>query len=267
MSARGDEMINKTIKTEIMNRLRKTENEHDVTILLAVESGSRAWGFASPNSDYDVRFIYVHNRDWYLSVDLEERRDVIEYPIVDDIDLSGWDLRKALSLFRQSNPSLVEWLNSPITYIENGTVRQELKALLKEYYGTHKGIYHYANMAKSNYRSYLTGDKVILKKYFYALRPILAVRWIEKYLEPAPIPFETLCELITESDGIRNDVEELLARKTVSQEKEVVGQIPSLNRFIEKELERFEAMSVPPGGKTGVIDALNTLFREISANS
>lgn len=259
--ARKEEtMIVESIKTEIINRLHKAEKEHNVTILLAIESGSRAWGFASPNSDYDVRFIYVHNRDWYLSVDLEERRDVIEYPIVDDIDLSGWDLRKALNLFRQSNPSLVEWLFSPITYIEKGTVRTEMIALLNGYYGTHKGIHHYANMAKSNYRSYLTGDRLVMKKYFYALRPILAVRWIEKYQEPAPIPFDTLCGMITDNDGIHSEVETLLARKAVSVEKEVIDQIPVLNSFIEKELERYAAMDIPVGGKAGVLDHLNTLF-------
>ncbi|HEX8604694.1 MAG TPA: nucleotidyltransferase domain-containing protein, partial [Pseudoduganella sp.] len=91
-------MIPEDIRQEIMRRLAAAEREHGVRILLAVESGSRAWGFASPNSDYDVRFIYAHPPDWYQAVDLEEKRDVIEYPIVDDIDLNGWDVRKALRL-------------------------------------------------------------------------------------------------------------------------------------------------------------------------
>jgi RNA repair pathway DNA polymerase beta family len=99
-------MIPEDIRTEILRRMHNAEKEHGVRILLAVESGSRAWGFESPNSDFDARFIYVHPRDWYLSVGLEEQPDVIEYPIVDDIDLNGWDLRKALRLFWKSNPPL-----------------------------------------------------------------------------------------------------------------------------------------------------------------
>ena len=107
-------MIPPEIREEIMRRLALTEKEKGVRIVLAIESGSRAWGFESPNSDFDARFIYVHPRDWYLSVGLEEQRDVIEYPIVDDIDLNGWDLRKALRLFWKSNPAFVEWIQSPL---------------------------------------------------------------------------------------------------------------------------------------------------------
>ena len=109
-------MIPDNVRAEILTRMHNAEKEHGVRILLAVESGSRAWGFESPNSDFDARFIYVHPRDWYLSVGLEEQRDVIEYPIVDDIDLNGWDLRKALRLFWKSNPAFVEWIQSPIVY-------------------------------------------------------------------------------------------------------------------------------------------------------
>ena len=112
------------VRRDIVERLQRAEAQHDVKVLLAVESGSRAWGFASPNSDYDARFIYVNRRDWYLSVSLEEQRDVIEYPIVDEIDINGWDLRKALRLFWKSNPAFVEWIQSPIVYAESGSFAQ-----------------------------------------------------------------------------------------------------------------------------------------------
>ena len=96
------------VRTEILRRLKLAEQTHQVRILFAIESGSRAWGFASPNSDYDVRFVYIHEPQWYQAVDLEERRDVIEYPILDEIDLNGWDVRKALRLFWKSNPAFIE---------------------------------------------------------------------------------------------------------------------------------------------------------------
>lgn len=101
-------VIPNSVRQEIMQRLHNVEKQHNVRILMAIESGSRAWGFASPNSDYDIRFIYVHEKDWYVAVDFEEKRDVIEYPIVDEIDLNGWDIRKALRLFWKSNPTFVE---------------------------------------------------------------------------------------------------------------------------------------------------------------
>ncbi|MBK6425906.1 MAG: nucleotidyltransferase domain-containing protein [Blastocatellia bacterium] len=109
-------MIDPIIRTEILRRLAAIEKPGDVRVLYAVESGSRAWGFPSRDSDYDVRFIFIRPPEWYLSIDLESRRDVIEQPIVDDIDLGGWDIRKAFRLFAKSNPPLLEWLSSPIRY-------------------------------------------------------------------------------------------------------------------------------------------------------
>jgi predicted nucleotidyltransferase len=188
-------MIDSMIKDDIVHRLKHVEETEHVRILMAIESGSRAWGFASPNSDYDIRFIYVREPDWYLSVDLEDRRDVIEYPIVDDIDLNGWDLRKALQLFWKSNPAFVEWIQSPITYIEEGPFRSQVLDLLPEIYSIEKGIYHYRSMAKTNYRGYLKDERVPLKKYFYVLRPLLAIRWLERFGTAAPIEFKTLLDL------------------------------------------------------------------------
>ena len=171
-------------------------------VLLAVESGSRAWGFASPNSDYDARFICLHPVDWYVSVDLEGKRDVIEYPIVDDIDLNGWDVRKALRLFGKSNPAFVEWIQSPLVYLEHGTFVDRVRSLLPEIYSCGKGVKHYRSMAKTNYRGYLRQEEVPLKKYFYALRPLLAVRWLERYGSPAPIEFSKLLHLIDDARWI-----------------------------------------------------------------
>jgi predicted nucleotidyltransferase len=127
-------MIPASVRSEINKRIERAEAEHGVRVLLAVESGSRAWGFESPNSDYDARFIYVHRQDWYLSVGLEEQRDVIEYEIIDDIDLNGWDLRKALRLFWKSNPAFVEWIQSSIIYRNAGPFRESVLDLLPTTY-------------------------------------------------------------------------------------------------------------------------------------
>lgn len=251
------------VHQEIMRRLERAEQEENVRIVLAVESGSRAWGFASPNSDFDVRFIYVRPADWYLAVDLEERRDVIEYGITDEIDLNGWDLRKALRLFWKSNPAFVEWIQSPILYIESGGFAAGARALLSDVYSPENGLYHYRSMAKKNYRGYLQAESVPLKKYFYVLRPLLAVRWIERYHSAPPIEFHRLLPLIEEHTELLGDIHHLLAKKREAPELGLAAPVASINQFIERELERLESLT-PPQHRGGMpLAQLNTLFHAV----
>lgn len=163
----------------IKEELKCIEEMHNVKILYACESGSRAWGFPSKDSDYDVRFIYINHPDWYLSID--DKRDVIELPINDLLDINGWDIRKALKLFRKSNPPLQEWLLSDIVYYQKYDFINNLRALSSEVFSPISCFYHYLNMARNNYREYLQGDQVKIKKYFYVLRPVLACKWIEQH--------------------------------------------------------------------------------------
>lgn len=253
-------MIPEEIRTEIMQRLHHAEREHGIKILLAIESGSRAWGFASPNSDYDVRFIYMREPAWYQAVDLEERRDVIEYEIVDDIDLNGWDLRKALRLFWKSNPTFVEWIKSPITYIEQGEFRAQALNMLSSIYAPIKGVYHYRSMAKTTQRTYLRDELVQLKKYFYALRPLLAARWLIKTGEAAPIEFEKLLALLEQEPTILAEVRKLLQQKRNTPELGLAAAVPILNAFIEAELD-VEPIAIPKKSQSPqVIGKLNELF-------
>jgi uncharacterized protein len=254
-------MIPIEVRADILSRLRAAEEQHDVRVLLAVESGSRAWGFESPNSDYDARFIYVNRRDWYLSVSLEEQRDVIEYPIVDDIDINGWDLRKALRLFSKSNPAFVEWIQSPILYTEHGGFASAVRELLPTVYSCEHGIYHYRSMAKTNYRGYLKADLVPLKKYFYVLRPLLSVLWLERYGTPAPIEFHKLLHLIEDDHALVSDIGGLLERKRAAPEMGLEAPVASIHTFVERELERLDKFIPPPHQRADMANALNTLFR------
>ena len=260
MTGNDKNMIPEDIRIEIMKRLAKAESEHDVRILFAIESGSRAWGFASPNSDFDVRFIYANKPEWYQSVDLEERRDVIEYDIVDDIDLNGWDIRKALRLFWKSNPAFVEWIKSPITYMERGEFRSNALDLLPQIYSPNKGIYHYISMAKTNYRGYLREPVVPLKKYFYVLRPLLAARWVAKTGGAAPIEFETLLTLLQNEPEVLEAVHILLDQKRNAPELGRAPAVPILNAFIEKELEIAIKDAPKKSRAPKVVDQLNGLF-------
>ncbi|SHO58259.1 nucleotidyltransferase domain-containing protein [Vibrio quintilis] len=250
------------VRAEIMRRIRAAEQEHGIRVLYAVESGSRAWGFASPNSDYDVRFVYAREPQWYMRIDVEEQRDVIEYPIVDEIDINGWDIRKALKLFRKSNPAIVEWLKSPLVYLEEGCFARQLSALLSDWYAIDKGQYHYLHMAKGNYRGYLKKDVVPLKKYFYVLRPLLAIQWLDKYREAAPIEFSRLIELI-DDQSVLEEVTQLLAKKKRSQEKDYIHQVQPLNRYIEKLLADAETSIGRQEKRAGNVDELNRIFTQV----
>jgi predicted nucleotidyltransferase len=256
-------MISNAVRNEVKLRLRRAESEHDVKILLAVESGSRAWGFASPNSDYDARFIYVHRPDWYLAVDLEEKRDVIEYPIVDDLDVNGWDLRKALRLFWKSNPGFVEWIQSPIVYEASGTFHAEAQRLLSAVYSVEAGIHHYRSMAKTNFRGYLQDSVVPLKKYFYVLRPLLAVRWLEQFGKPAPIEFDRLLTVLDGQADLVGAIHELIDVKRASPELGLSQPVPAIHRFIESELLRLEQVVPERSERWGSVSMLSDLFRTV----
>jgi len=257
--------IETRVTDEVLKRLRAAEQEHQVRILYACESGSRAWGFESLDSDYDVRFIYVRPREWYLSFDVERRRDVIEYPIVDAIDCSGWDLRKALYLFTRTNGALLEWLNSPIRYIEEGSLALRLRTLAPNAISEVALCYHYSHMARRNAREYLLKNKVRLKKYFYVLRPLLAIRYIEQDLGLPPVEFERLVDRVA-PDEIKPGIDELLSLKRTTPELGLGNPIKEINDFIEQESERH-GQSYHGQGRPDLLDRqdlrdqLNDIFR------
>ena len=223
----------------VRHALAQVEAERNVRVLFACESGSRAWGFASRDSDYDVRFLYVHRRDWYLSV--EDRRDVIEQPIADDLDVSGWELRKALRLLRKSNPPLLEWLKSPVVYRHDPVFAAEFGALATEFYSPRRCFAHYLHMAFGNWRDYLRGrEEVSLKKYLYVFRPLLACRWIERQLGQVPMLFAQLVEGVLDEAEVRAALAELVARKQAREELAVAPPVKALTRLSEARNSRID---------------------------
>jgi len=227
----------------IQNKLKEIEAEFQVKILYTVESGSRAWGFPSKDSDFDVRFIYIHQPDWYLSIDPQgvgTKRDVIELPINELLDISGWEITKALRLFRKSNPSLLEWMKSDIVYLQAYSFIDNLRTLEPEVFQPISSLYHYLNMARNNYREYLQGPEVKIKKYFYALRPILACQWIETHKSVPPIDFSELVNSMIPAGELRTDIEHLLVKKIAGDEMDWQPRIQVINDFLERELIRLE---------------------------
>ncbi|WP_231475338.1 nucleotidyltransferase domain-containing protein [Persephonella sp. KM09-Lau-8] len=222
---------------EVLKKLEEIRKENNITILYACESGSRAWGFESPDSDYDIRFIYVNKLDYYLFIQPE--RDTIEIT-EEPFDFVGWDLKKALSLLRKSNPSIIEWLNSPIIYKKDEEFFQKIKELANLSFNPKAMMYHYLSMAKTNYRTYLKTDQVKIKKYFYVIRPILSLIWIEKNKTIPPIKFEELFNQVEIEEKVRHAINNLLVIKKQKRELDLYPRIEKLNQFIEEKLEYYE---------------------------
>lgn len=234
------------MKETILKSLKKIERDFGVKILYACESGSRAWGFPSKDSDYDVRFIYVHKKADYLAIDpigIGKKRDVIELPINDSLDISGWELTKALRLFRKSNPPLMEWLYSGIVYDQAFSTIDEMKALSKEVFAPHVCLHHYLNMANNNFRLYLQGGNVKIKKYFYVLRPVLSGLWIEKFKEFPPLEFPLLLEKLVPEGKLREEIQSLLERKMNGEELDAETRIQAIIDFSNHEITRLREVA------------------------
>ncbi|MEB4869821.1 nucleotidyltransferase domain-containing protein [Priestia megaterium] len=231
------------MRETIVAALKKIEEDYDVKVLYACESGSRAWDFPSKDSDYDVRFIYIHKKNKYLSIDpigVGKKRDVIELPINDLLDVSGWDLTKTLKLFRKSNPPLLEWMQSNIVYYKAYSTFDKMQELHSNIFTPTSCIYHYLNMARNNFREYLQGDEVKIKKYFYVLRPVLAAKWVEQYNEFPPLEFPILLEKLLPEGELKEEVSKLLKRKISGDELDLEPRINVINEFLNIEIDRLD---------------------------
>ncbi len=234
--------VSHTMREKIQQQLEGIEKRYGVRVLYACESGSRGWGFASPDSDYDVRFLYVHPPEWYLRV--EPQRDVIELPIDSELDICGWEWRKALGLFKRANPTLIEWLDSPIVYQEETESIAALRAIMPEWFSAQRARWHYFSMARKNFRGYLQGEEVRLKKYFYVLRPLLAVRWIEAGRGAPPMPFAQLVAGTVDDPLLLAEINELLEVKQRAGEAAYGPRREQIHAFITRELNSAEERCV-----------------------
>jgi len=252
-------MIDNEVQQRVRDALARIEADRKVRVLYACESGSRAWGFASHDSDYDVRFLYVHRRDWYLSV--EDRRDVIEEPLTDELDVSGWELRKALRLLFKSNPPLLEWLKSPVVYQSDPAFLSRFKLLAERFYSPRRCFSHYLHMASGNWRHYLEGrESVKLKKYLYVFRPLLACRWIERSLGQVPMLFSELVNGVLDERDARAALDALVLRKQAGDELSEAPPDEVLSSFVVEELDRLEGLDRPED-VAGDVEELNGFFR------
>ncbi|MGB1039693.1 MAG: nucleotidyltransferase domain-containing protein [Flavobacteriales bacterium] len=224
------------MKTRIITKLKEIEAEKNIKILFACESGSRAWGFPSPDSDYDVRFIYVHNAAWYLN--LWEKRDTIQFMTSDLLDGSGWDLRKALRLLAKSNASLLGWLYSPMVYFGDELFLKDIQRLAKENNNPVSTFFHFHSMSK-RFLEFDPKDKVKLKSLFYAMRTALAATWAREKGTIPPVLFYELLELVSEET--KEKIVDLIKLKESKNEDFLYLMDASLYRTLEKVIEKNEA--------------------------
>lgn len=246
----------------ILQKLTEIEQSQEVRILHAVESGSRAWGFPSPDSDYDVRFIYIRKPEFYLK--LEKTRDVIEFPISDQLDINGWDLNKALRLLHSSNPTLFEWMSSPVIYRQTGFV-ERLQPLMDCCFSCKSGLYHYLSMAEGNCRDFLRNDMVRAKKYFYVLRPLLACKWILRTKTRPPMLFRELMEQEL-AEELKPVVRQLQDLKMNAPEIRMIPRIEAINAYLDSEMAQVrEQITLLPTETPPDWAPLNELFLEILA--
>ncbi|WNS73628.1 nucleotidyltransferase domain-containing protein [Bacillus sp. DTU_2020_1000418_1_SI_GHA_SEK_038] len=250
--------------------IHQLEVDYDIKVLYACEAGSRAWGFPSKVSDYDVRFIYVHRMDWYLSIDQQRdtieipNRDAVSIPIDDQLDLSGWELTKALRLLRKSNPSLFEWLHSSIIYHQSYSTIDRMRLIAQNAFLPVIGVNHYVKMAKGNFRDCLKRIERKNKKYINVLRPLLAAKWIETFQTIPPVNFHILLDMLISPGELADEVVKIIQYKMNGEEFGADLNIDILHSFILAEIEHLEgfAKKIHRDGPNPT-NELNQLFRDI----
>lgn len=251
-----------TMTPTILDALATLERDCEVRVLYAAESGSRAWGFASPDSDYDVRFVYARELRAYLRV--HDGTDVIERMLPGDLDVSGWDLRKALQLFARCNSTLYEWLLSPIVYREDAAFAEPLRAAMAQFFQPAAALHHYLGIARNTWTEHLSGDNVRLKKMFYFLRPVLACRWIEHAGSQPPTEFGRLVDAPWVTDDERETIALLQQRKQLASERDRDVLSDELKQWMQDQLSHFT--QIGPGLARRLdrpTDTLDTLMADL----
>ena len=246
---------------DIREELRGIESKHGVEVLYAAESGSRSWGFASSNSDYDVRFLYSHPPAWYLS--MSPKKDFINKTFK-ELDLTGWDLQKALKLYRANNPQILEWLESAIIYKNTYDVAGQLRQWKSSYFSKRTALHHYLGMARSESENHISGEeRILIKKYLYVLRSVFACRFVHLMNQHPPMNLNRLLQAVTPSCNITETILKLIRHKE-RDEHEYTDRIPHIDEFINTEVSVYESIAkdLEKDEKPIEWDMLDKLFRK-----
>lgn len=258
----GLNSIDKNDALQIKQAVTQVCHAHEITCLHAIESGSRAWGFASPDSDYDVRLLYCHPLNWYLN--LFDNKDTFEF-IEEDLlsvpfDIGGWDIKKALTLIYKSNAVIFEWLHSPIVYQQRSELIDNLKLISLAYFKPITIFHHYQGMAKTASIGLDLTAPIKLKKLFYLLRALLAAKWVITYETPPPVVMSEMFELI--NDETQTAILQLIALKSTCDERHTLQVSPLIQSAIAQlwtDLDQPDFKEKPKADAT----ALNAFFQQV----
>ncbi|MDE5415253.1 nucleotidyltransferase domain-containing protein [Alkalihalobacterium chitinilyticum] len=248
------------MKEKIKNILSEMEAAHHIKIIYACEAGSRAWGTASSDSDYDVRFIYIHPINWYLSI--EQKREVLEFPVTKELDMVGWDLRKALALLNKSNPTLLEWLQSSIVYYEKDEIVNELRLLSHSTFSAKTCLYHYLNMAKRNVKGAFNSPSANVKLVLNVVKPLLACSWIEKNHSIPPNQLQHLMNAELTPSPLRSEIDGLLANKLKKVEEVKTEELIATQEYVaERIVQLSDYIKALEEDKQNFTEALDQFFQ------
>ena len=237
------------MKVKIKKILKDIEKEMNVKIVFAVESGSRAWGMESENSDYDVRFVYARSPEEYVAIDSPS--DVISRHFSKDgirmgaegcfIDIQGFDIMKFCRMLWSSNPTCIEWLRSNIIYY--GEQNKVFKNFVENQFKPISLYYHYKSMCRQNYLKYLkSGNLITYKKYLYAMRGLVNARWVAFYETLPPIDFPEVLVKINKKDEVIDgriikELQKIIKLKKESKERDIVKNYKRIDEYIESFLK------------------------------
>lgn len=246
------------MKKVIQDKLQHIAAEHNIRILYACESGSRAWGFPSPDSDYDVRFIYCRDLNNYLSI--SPKADHLSFPISDELDIYGWDISKALQLAYRSNTTPFEWLQSPVVYYEEKGFREELFSLCKNYFSRRSNTHHYLGIAKGAMETMSADGSIGIKKLFYILRPLLAAKWCVERNTIAPMNIQPLTALLPEE--LQKKLKDLIEEKSIAAEGQAIAPDSSLMDWVKETEQECSLLSRDFDKEYFQATSLNDFFRK-----
>lgn len=242
----------------IIEKLDKIERDRGFKILFACETGSRAWGFPSPDSDYDVRFVYVENLDWHLS--LKNARDSFELPINDELDITGWELKKSLGLLWKSNAAMLERIQSPIIYKSEGLFLDEIMELARASFSPIAVMHHYLSMSKKYFDECMADNEVKLKKYFYAIRTAIAGAWVREMGTLPHIEMGKMMGIVDEE--VKAKIATMIALKATKKEGYFHVREPLIDEFLKEMISKNEAVANDLPSAKGDIEALDEFYRK-----
>ena len=254
--------MNPIIKQSILKKLHEAEETHQVKILLAVESGSRGWGFAATNADYDCRFIYVHKKDWYLSV--FPQKEFIEYDVDEVFDIKGYDISRALKYIMKPQAAIYEWISSNECYIRNESAHKKLQELTLEFFNPISISYHYLSLAKKMFLEIDQVEQAKIKKYFYILRPIANLNFIWEYRKMPYMEYNRTLAEIPMKPEVMAAIEEITVQKMTSKEHDLIPKFEPLINYFRSEIMRFEdCLKEMKVDKSKNYDSVDDVFRSI----